>query len=274
MRMERVYAEQARMAASKRFGMYKKEEKKKIRKADVKEDEALELLKRAWKECDLRSQQSAEKAEKVLKGLVFPAADVERFAIALSEFQEEEGFHDKAGYFLSHLINNGEGSDYVIFLRHLNEKIIGIGSRNTKNVIVDGDILYGVGEKMKGGENRIKGSSGDNVGSDMEGGRLIIEKDVEWGCDGVAGKMQGGEIIVKGNVKGAVGNGMSGGRIILHGIVDLNDGAGHGSLDSDTIGSDMSGGEIHIMGDILGEVDWNGIIHGKIYHKGKLIVDK
>ena len=72
--------------------------------------------------------------------------------------------------------------------------------------------------------------------------------------------MKGGEIIIKGNAGRGLGRVMSGGIIRVEGDSDLETGVL------------MQGGELHIDGNVssIGE----DITGGKIFHKGKLIVDK
>ena len=83
----------------------------------------------------------------------------------------------------------------------------------------------------------VNGDAGYYVGRGMTGGRVIIEGNLD---DYAGSEMKGGSIMVKGN-------------------------AGH------CIGEGMEGGEIHTDGEI-GEI--GNVKHGKIFHKGKLIVDK
>ncbi|NYZ74497.1 hypothetical protein H0O00_05110 [Candidatus Micrarchaeota archaeon] len=76
----------------------------------------------------------------------------------------------------------------------------------------------------------------------------------------VGSGMKNGTITVNGNAGSAAGIGMLGGSITVEGNA------------ADAFGWYMQGGEIHIQGEI-GKIA-NDIDHGKIYHKGKLIVNK
>jgi hypothetical protein len=69
----------------------------------------------------------------------------------------------------------------------------------------------------------------------------------------------GGSVIVHGNAGDGLGTSMQGGKLIL---------SGHGGL---KVGNEMSGGEIHLNGgyDSLGHVE-----HGRIYHRGRLILER
>jgi hypothetical protein len=90
---------------------------------------------------------------------------------------------------------------------------------------------------------RIKGNVAERIGERMKSGIIILDGNIN---QGIGIRMTGGEIIVNGNV-------------------------------SHVIGHKMQGGEIHINGDILyhkvGDIA-KDVIHGQIYHKGNLIVDK
>jgi hypothetical protein len=82
-----------------------------------------------------------------------------------------------------------------------------------------------------------------------------------WGNVGrfLGAKMVGGSIEVDGDAGDSCGYMMEGGRIVIMGDAGKR------------VGELMSGGEIYLQGtfESIGEVK-----HGKIYHKGKLIVDK
>jgi len=83
--------------------------------------------------------------------------------------------------------------------------------------------------------------------------------------------MQDRCITLNGNViEYGVGAWMEGGKIIINGNVKSEKGG---------IGEVMDGGEIHINGDIIGSSDYSerireAVMKGRVYIKGKLIVDK
>ena len=83
------------------------------------------------------------------------------------------------------------------------------------------------------------------------------------GCAGnlVGYKMASGTITVDGNVLDGLGDGLEGGKIIVHGTV--------GGL-----GENMRGGEIHLEAEQDIDALIKNVKHGKIFHMGKLIVDK
>lgn len=277
----------ARLSASKRFGRYKTEQEKAVRKSDVKEDEVLESLKEAWKRFHFKQTEphtTYSKAFEQVRDLVYSTKDVEKFSVFLEELQDEDVFSDKAGYFLSALINNGSDDDYTIHTSHLSRPIHFLGFRNKKNVLVEGDLgdyaftrmergnftVNGdacdrAGHRMNSGEVLIRKNAGYRLGDKMFGGRITLEGN---GGSDVGGQMSEGTILVKGDVGRGLGREMHGGRIWVEGNADEFVG---GTAKDSPYHVNMQGGEIHIEGDIesLGNVD-----HGRIYHKGKLIVDK
>jgi len=231
------------LAVSKRFGMYKDEEKKAVLAPDVKKDEVLERIKEEWAKLDPdrniggRYIDGRAAVWSMQIRLDISPEDVERFSLVLAEFQDEEAFSVKAGTFLSALINRGKYSDYVIHTGHLTNRIDVLGFENEKNILVRGNV-------------------GNAVGGHMKKGLLVIEGDV---TTRVGVVMKDGLIEVMGNAGAETGYSLNGGKIMVKG----NSG--------DKVGDHMIGGEIHIEGKIgsIGKV-----VHGKIFHKGKLIVDK
>ena len=270
------------MAVSKRFGQYRKEEKKEVRAADVNESETLRQLKTAWAAYEhIRSsggysEQSYERASGLIlsKSLNYTSEDIEEFSLLLAGFQHEENFSEKVGVFLSALINNGKDESYTVHTRHLASPIDCLGCRNRKNVTVNGDVgaytfqgmecgsvviegdaLTTAAQWLSGGEVVIKGNT-TRLGIAMKGGRIITEGH----AGGIMGwMMEDGEIIAKGDVYSA-GFEMRGGKIRIEGNAGVQ------------VGSYMKGGEIHLEGSY--ESIAEDIQGGKIFHKGKLIVDK
>jgi len=219
------------MKASRRFGMYKKENEKKVRNVDIVKDEVIENIKKIWIEAGDKSCFAIYLAwegyyRSVIYALDFPKSrdyspkDVEKFCLLLSEFQNERDFTAKAGLFLSALINNRNSTEYVLHTSHFPEPLCCIGYRNKKRIMVNGDV-------------------GDFVGNYMEGGMIVVEGNADkWaGSD-----MKDGIIKIKGRARECVGRLMQGGEIRV-------DGGEYVSPDED-------------------------IFKGRIYHKGKLIVDK
>jgi len=275
------------LALAGRFGKYKPEEEKEVRKIDVKEDKVLKQLKAAWRKFKHIGPPNLRRIEEIyeypyrhalkqVKGIRYSAKDVESFTLALIGFQREKNFSERAGYFLSALINNCRDTEYVVHTQHLVKKINYLGFKNTKNIVVNGNMGHSIGKCMKRGSITLNGDVGERVGWDMKDGTIIVNgnADVELGCG-----MEGGSISVNGNAGRGVGFRMMGGTLTIKGnagwwvgcsmrggIIVVNGNAGH------EVGAFMKGGEIHLEGDYERIAD--DIRGGKIYHKGKLIVDK
>jgi len=353
-----------KLALSGRFDRYAPEQEREVRRLDVKEDAVLRELKKAWQAHDIIKNRHRHRVlsyedeyygavSESLKKLNYSATDVEKFSVALIEFEDEEHFGEKAGLFISALINGCKDEQYKIHTRHLKGWDINyLGYKNTKGIIVEGNVgaalgmymedgqitvngdvldaaghtlrggtitingkgrgrlgthmeggsivLNGnatacAGELMKGGSIIVRGNGGREVGKMMENGTITIEGDaghsvgayLEGGCITVKGDagdyvglyMSGGAIAVNGNAAGYVGKHMRQGTITIGGDAEQAVGwemAGGVVRVKGNAGKDfgvfMSGGEIHLEGDYEDLAD--DIRGGKIYHKGKLIVDK
>ena len=277
---QRVVSPDARLSVSKRFGMYKDEEKKAVRVPAVFENQVLRQLRDAWINVQWKGEylefldKNYKAALAAIKDIPYTSKEVEMFSLALSEFQDVKDFASKAGYFLSALINSSPESDFTVCTGQLDGRINFLGLWNTKNITVEGNTGRFIGHSMICGRIVIEGSTAWMVGHMMETGEIVICGD---GGNYLGDDMKGGKIIVKGNVGGTAGNSMKNGEIIVEGNGDIE------------VGMYMKGGKITVKGDVKG-VGWlnGGEVHlfgecdemcrlgrgGKIYHKGKLIVDK
>src|SRR3989338_823431 len=264
------------------FTRYKKEPTHGVRRADVKENQVLGQLKEAWSKFSSYGHPDKNNYSEaiVLIQFRYSAEDVEKFSIALAEFQEESGFSAKAGIFLSALINNGTDEDYIIHTNHLTQTINLLGYENTKNVIIDGNLGVFTFYKMKTGQVKVNGNVDNYIGKLMAGGQIIVNGNIDaW----VGIEMSGGELIVNGNVRIWLGSDMSDGKIVVNGNVDICVGwcmtGGMIVINEEVnggVGKAMNGGEIHLNGGHGDEQHgyW-GIQYsykGKIYEGGKLIV--
>jgi hypothetical protein len=270
------------LAAGKRFGRYKGESEKAIREADVKADEAMERFRAVFR--DVRAVKDSHENYPIvvsrimegIEGLDYSAGDVERFSIALGEFVEEDEFSVRAGFMLSTLINNGKQSRYTVHTGQTGSDIDYLGFCNTKHIRVIGGVGSDAGYSMEKGSMTIEGDAGDSVGVAMRGGRLTVKGNAGDNAGGAyrfafhynaplpsleytdsKSSIYPGEFSCRTTTQWI---GMSGGILVIEG----NAGEDPGWL--------MNGGEIHVEGDFkrLGRY----IKRGKIYHKGKLIVDK
>ncbi len=253
--------------AHDKFSRYGPIQSHEVRDIKVAESETLKKLKAAWQTYELQVDvkdnlvnfnSNYERSLSILKDLEYSAKDVELFSIALAEFQDENYFAQKAGLFLSALINAGRESDYVIHTTHLQKELSDLCYRNEKNVIVkgnvgvdfgtesvkgsmivDGNAHLLVGHLMNSGKITVRGNSKGWVGQSMRSGTIIINGD---GGDFVGAEMKDGKIIIRGNANGAVGNRMENGEIKVYG----NGG--------NMVGWAMKGGLIRIKGNVTEEL--------------------
>jgi hypothetical protein len=262
--------EKPRLAASKRFSKYKREPGKIVREANVPDDETLKRLVRLWLDISesperwirqYHAMTFMDNAAEALRALQYSTEDVERFCIVLPQLVEEGSleFGDKAGLFLSMLANEAEGNRFNLDLDSIGVPIKMLGWGNRKNIRASGICHRLLGTEMSSGSIELEGYGGESVGY----------------------RMRGGSILVRGDAGPAVGYDMEGGRITIEGdsIYSRQDKlysrqSKHKFFDMHMIvGFGMKGGEIHINGGntILSTPHIKG---GRIYHKGKLIVEK
>jgi formylmethanofuran dehydrogenase subunit C len=270
--IERKTADAPALAIGGRFGKFHPEEEKASRRVEVKENEAIRQLKTAWKAFEpghcMRNRYAIEEKDRVYRSILqtvanlhYTAQDVENFSLMLAEFQAEDKFLDKYGFFLSALINSGENSDYVIHTYHLDipsgMTFVGLGFRNEKNITINGVAGNYLGCQMKSGSITVNGDAALKVGLEMKSGSITVKGNVkQWAGQ----KMKGGRITIEGDAYSDVGFEMKGGSITVN-----------GDAGSD-VGWDMEGGSITVNGDYKKIADT--IISGKIYHKQNLIFER
>jgi hypothetical protein len=200
------------LAIGGRFDKFRPEEEKAVRTTNVVESKALRQMKAAWKACGYDANEYYDKNYptmlQTLRNLHCTAKDVEEFSLALSEFQQEKEFIWKAGLFLSALINSSIESDYVIHTEHLVTLPYFLGYENQKNIIINGNVGYGVGYNMEGGSIAVNGNACNDIGREMKGGSIAVNGNAE---DWIGKGMQDGSITVEGNVGVGVGREMKGG---------------------------------------------------------------
>lgn len=164
-----------------------------------------------------------------IKDMVYSSKDVTDFSVTLARFQEVYNFDVNAGTFLSALVNKCKDEEITIITEHLSTPVGYFGYKNSKNVVIKGNVGDTIGYEMEGGTIKIEGNARHNVGRDLRGGAIIIE----------------------GNAGEFVGNCMGGGEIYLNG-------------DYCSIGKTRFGGTIYHKGKILvkdgktmaGDVTW------------------
>ena len=290
-----------RAQARKKFQGYKSA--RPIAVMEPKVDRAVEGMMDVWKKAQARWHLDVQQRiydhyssmVPLVEGFGHSAEQVERFVSFLAEIKKQDRDFSQLGLetFLSLLVNTSRDSDFVLDLRFL-PHIMGIGQRNSKNVTVLGNVEHGFGNSMESGLLSVKGNCFDGVGTRMTGGKIIVEGYSRWTVRGTADRMKGGTVVIKKSCENEIGHCMEGGRIIIHG--DLAPGyevhlisREHAEKSLD-IGYNMKGGEIYILGKahaVIGDEMEGGEIHlyddfneigdvhkGKIFHKGKLIVDR
>lgn len=228
------------------FRRYSDEDTKAVRVPEVKEDATLKALKAAWSRYEGGTQLQPghdERMENLIGKIEYTAEDIEKFSIALAEFQDEPAFEVKAGVFLSALINNCDDTEFVVHTEHLSHSPNALGFRNTKNITVIGDVGGSLGNSMQGGTIRVKGNAASGVGWEMISGEIVVEGNAD---DNIGWCMLGGKIVINGNARSNVGYGMQSGEIHI-------------------------GGDFWNLGNVYGEGRIKG---GKIFHKGKRIWPK
>lgn len=244
--------------AAKRFGGYKDEKEKGVRCATVENDKTLERIRGAWSGYEFNYPhhfpifRMYEDALKALGGISCSPEDVERFSVIMAGFQGERHFSAKAGLFLSALINSAAGDGFRIHTEILSEPPAWLGVLNQKSVIT-------IGRPNDSWQSRWCGFY-HSVGFHASAGAIFIDG----GVDEVGHYMSGGRIIVNGPACSEIGYKMTGGTIGIFGDVD-------GRISE--VAGGMIGGEIRIYGN-FDEAALEGPIHGRIYHRGKLIVGK
>jgi len=161
------------------------------------------------------------------------------------------------GAFISALINRSSDEEFKVQTHAYSDPLPYLGMRLIKSLHVTGDTTYG-GHGLAGGTMHVRGDGGEDVGFEMKAGTIHIHGDLLWEC---GRNMQGGHIRIDGDCGSQLGGGMNGGRI---------DVKGNGGIH---VGKYQKGGEIHIQGDCFVEIGSAQQTGGRIYQRGKLIME-
>jgi hypothetical protein len=221
------------------FRRYNPEARKEIIIHKVKENETLKQLRVALSKFRTIVAYGSDylRAVSLVQRIKCSSNDVTSFSISLAEFQDEKSFSNRAGLFLSALINESKAKNFTIITEHLEQRINLLGFNNRKNIIIQGDAGNWVGSGMKAGTITVQGNTEDWVGAHMEDGTILLQGNTE---DWAGIQMEGGTITVQGNVRYNTGESMEGGTIYIEGK--------------------------------YGSLSYYDIKGGNIYHKRKLIV--
>jgi hypothetical protein len=153
----------SQLAAGKRFGRYKKESAKRAREAEVRETPGLKRLIEAWEKFDPPPKYFPP--GEILNHLLntgachYDAEDVRMFSIALAEYQDVPNFSNKAGSFLSAVIEFLNDRKVTVVTAGLALPLNFFGRRNNKDVTVIGNLGEQVGMGMR--ENGVISIDGD-----------------------------------------------------------------------------------------------------------------
>lgn len=128
---------------------------------------------------------------------VLTKKNIEEFCLRLSLYQEMIGFESKSGYFLSALINNFKEQEIILNLQHFQKRPWYIGYKNKeKNIIINGNVGYGLGYDMRGGTITVNGNIEDALGSWLRGGIFYINGYFAF----LSNLIEGGDIYHKGQL--------------------------------------------------------------------------
>jgi len=232
------------LAVGGRFGKYSPETDRDVRKPDVKQDEKLARMLEAWKAAHHTDifvsphYQWYDFSENAIKDLEYSAQDVERFVIALHEYQDEEHFSSRAGYFISALINNCRDDEFALHLEAM-EGIAHLGEQNTKNLIIHGNAGSSLGHSMISGSITLFGDAGDHLAFGMKDGEVVVKGNAR---ESAGHGMKGGVVVIEGNATSRPGDHMEGGRLVVGGNAGWQP------------GFEMHGGLLWIKGNAQGNV--------------------
>jgi hypothetical protein len=283
----RAHPPEVVLTEGRRFRRYKRDGLKAERSARIEDDPVQKVLIEAWRGYWKRIltfngwEGEYEGASDIISQISYSADDIQRLSISIPRLKSMmtrnvcNAFDKTCGIFLSAVVNNGSDGSYILDfsdqpiktdkLAYRNLRILEIRGGKHSNigmecmegiVHVKDSVLVMAGWRMRGGQLIIDGCGGFALGLRMQGGCILAKG----GSSNMTGAdMRGGEILVFGNTTTSTGTAMSGGIIKIAGNVGSN------------LGEKMSGGEIHVFGEIA---SIGNVLSGKIFHKGRLIVDK
>jgi formylmethanofuran dehydrogenase subunit C len=177
-------AENLSSAPKSIFDKFKeREEKEKVKNPIVKKNEKVEKLKEVFKGyldwcsyTSLHLHQVYIKALGLIKEKIIncTSKDIEEFSLELVAFEDHKEFKDRAGLFLSALIESSKDKKFIIHTKHLKKKINYLGYEAKKNIVIEGGVGDWVGAYMREGSSiKVNGDAGYYVGAWMEKGSSI-----------------------------------------------------------------------------------------------------
>lgn len=128
------------------------------------------------------SRNSFEAASNLARSLAisihYSASDLEKFSLSLPELQGQTDFSDRAGLFLSALVNAGGEKRYEIQTSQLSVRMNFLGMQCAKLLVVNGGVGDYLGDSLDGGILVIHGDAGNCVGQFMRSGSITVTGDV------------------------------------------------------------------------------------------------
>lgn len=202
-----------------------------------------------------------------IKKMDYTARDVEEFLEGLGKYQPEKNFANRAGLFISDLVNQCKDEKFHLNVRHLDVLVNYLGYHNTKTVWVSGSVgdhaFHG-----SSGWGEIDGDAGNFAGAYSSGGRLHLKGNA---LDYFFAYGNGGRGIADGDVRDCAGRGNRGADVIIHGHArhetgaEQEDGSIHvGKSVRDFTGRYQRGGSIF--------VEWTARFHTSEGRTGGLVV--
>ncbi len=251
-------------SASHRFKGYKPEPEIAMRLPEIKRDPIFKFILRAWQKAyfDGSAEEYADVVDSLLNGRQFTAKDVESFNLALAEHQKEGSFAERAGLFLTVLMNKAREQEFEVRTGHLDIMPAYLCYKFRKTAVIRGNAGRYLAFKMMGGSVTLEGSAASECAEQMRGGSLLVRGD----CGNfLGGYMGGGSVVVEGNAGHFVGSRMKN-YVNCDPKIHVKGNAGK------SVGEGMAKGEIRIDGKAESYDEF--VICGKIYVAGKLVVDK
>lgn len=247
-----------RLHAVKRFSGFKPETEQRVRAQLVDINPAIEAMKKEWTRFVDLDPDDEEKCYATIlhrmKNQRYSAKDVEAFSLVLPGFANEYRFLERAGFFLSAMMNRSRDSEFAIHTNQFTEPICYLGYRNSKNIIVKGNAGGYIGARMRKGSISVDGDAEGSLGCWMKSGSIIVRGNAG-SCLGIG--MKGGKITIMGDIEDYAGWNQHGGAITVNG----NAGMG--------LGGWMAGGVIRINGSL--ESISEHYKRGHIFHMGERI---
>ncbi len=129
------------------------------------------------------------------KDLNVSAKTIRDLSLEIKKYERHDRF-DNSGQFLAFLINNSSEENFEVITAHLSTELFALCYKNTKNVVVIGNVGAGFGAQNES-VITVFGNTGEKTGAHMKKGKIVITGNVGR-FTGIDSK--GGEIHVNGQI--------------------------------------------------------------------------